>query len=324
MNKKKIAALCLSIAISFSSIIAPVAAEPKVNKSIPKEVKGSIAIKYAKPEKIKNQKIDLKFKFSDSKDYLETMGWAIKAIEKLGAKGIISGYEDKCFKPQNKVTNLEALTMILKLTGKEELSNKSNEKKHPELEKYKTQWKLMWGQGYIFVALEEGIILPEELKDFNPNKPVKRHEVAKYLIRAIDETKRAKSCMDSELGFKDKSAIPKDSWGYVYVINDLGIMTGNDNNQFKPNEPLTRAELAVLIDRAEGKFEAPDKDKNKNEARVEFLSYDYKNYILEVELYNGKKAYYKTLSDVIVYKDNDYTNVDDLSKGDILEIVLND
>ena len=103
MSIKKITALCLTAAITFSSIITPVIAAPKVNNNISKEVKGSIVITYEKPDKSKNNKNDFKFKFSDSKDLLETMGWAIKSIEKLGAKGIISGYEGNMFKPQNKL-----------------------------------------------------------------------------------------------------------------------------------------------------------------------------------------------------------------------------
>ncbi len=320
MNAKKITALCLSAAITFSSIITPVVAESKINKNIPKEIKGSIAITYAKPDKPKNQKNNVNFKFSDSKDFLETMGWAIKAIEKLGAKGILNGCDGNMFKPQNKVTNLEALAMVIKLTGRKEVSE-SNDKVHPELQQYRNQWKLMWGWGYLFVAIDEGILLPEEIKGFNPNAPVKRHEIAKYIVRAIGKTKEAEKNMNGELNFKDKAAIPQGSWGYVYVVNDLGIMTGVGNNQFKPNEPLTRAELAVLIDKAYGEFEEPDKD--KNEAQVEFVSYDYKNNTLEVKLYSGKKAYYKAVSNVIVYKDNEYTDVDSLSEGDILEIVLN-
>ena len=320
MNIKKITALCLTAAIAFSSIITPVIAAPKVNSNISKETKCSIVITYEKPDKSKNNKNNFKFKFSDSKDLLETMGWAIKSIEKLGAKGIISGYEGNMFKPQNKVTNLEALAMVLKLTGKKEVSE-SNDKVHPQLQQYKNQWKLMWGWGYLFVAIDEGILLPEEIKDFNPNKPVKRHEIAKYIIRAIGKTNEAEKNMNSELTFKDKAAIPKDSWGYVYVVNELGIMTGVGNDQFKPNEPLTRAELAVIIDKADDKLETPDDD--KDETQVEFVSYDYKNNTLEVELYNGKKAYYKTLSNVIVYKDKEYTDVDSLAKGDILEVVIN-
>lgn len=62
--------------------------------------------------------------FADSEQYKEMFSWALKSIEKLGAKGIISGYSDKCYKPQNKVTNLEALTLILKLTDHKEDAEK--------------------------------------------------------------------------------------------------------------------------------------------------------------------------------------------------------
>jgi hypothetical protein len=114
-----------------------------------------------------------------------------------------------------------------------------------------------WGYGYVFMAIEKGILLPEELKGFDPNKPAKRHEIAKYIIRAMGKTKEALKHMDKDLDFKDGKAVPDKSVGYVYLVNKLNIMIGNEKNMFKPMEPVTRAEMAVLLDRAEGINPAP-------------------------------------------------------------------
>ncbi|MDD4834752.1 MAG: S-layer homology domain-containing protein [Lutispora sp.] len=322
MKNMKITALCLSAAIALSTVTTPVFASADTNKA-KVGVKGHITISMDKPDKSKNVKskpININFKFSDSKDYLEDMSWAMKAIEKLGAKGIITGYPDKSYKPQGKVTNMEALSLILKLTGNEEESRKKDEKVHSSLIQYQKQWDLKWGWGYLFVAVEKGILLPEEIKDFNPNQPIKRHELAKYLVRAIGKTEDAEKNMDSKLDFKDADAVPKASKGYVYMVNELGIMTGNENKQFKPNEPLTRAEIAVMIDKADSYLDGYDDD--ENEAKVVFLSYSYTNNRLTVK-YNGKSVDYKTIDDVIVYKNKEYTDVDDLTKGDVLEVVFN-
>lgn len=315
MKKIKMTAICLSTAIALSSVTAPVLAHADNGKAKGNE-KNQIIIKVDKSKNIKISPGQIKFMFSDSEQYKDLYSWALKSIEKLGAKGIISGYGDKCYKPQNKVTNLEALTLILKLTDHKEDAEK-NDKVHSVLTKYQKQWDIKWGWGYLYVAVEEGILLPEEIKDFNPNQPIKRHELAKYLVRAMGLTKEAKEHMDSKLDFKDANAIPKASRGYVYVINDLGIMTGNEKNQFKPNEPLTRAEIAVCIDRAE---EHLDGDIDENEAKVVFQSYDDNKLTVKQD---GKIVSYKTIDDVIVYKDKEYTYIDALEKGDVLEVVFN-
>ncbi|MGI5998680.1 MAG: S-layer homology domain-containing protein [Lutispora sp.] len=316
MKKIKMTAICLSTAIALSSITAPVMAHADKGKAKGKE-KNQITIKLDKSKNIKIAPGQIKFMFADSEQYKDVFSWALKSIEKLGAKGIISGYGDKCYRPQNKVTNLEALTLILKLTDHKEDAEK-NDRVHSYLTKYQNQWGIKWGWGYLYVAVEEGILLPEEIKDFNPNQPIKRHELAKYLVRAMGMTKEAEKHMDSKLDFKDANAIPKGSRGYVYVINDLEIMTGNEKKQFKPNEPLTRAEIAVSIDRAEDYLDNDADD--ENEAEVVFQSYDDNKLTVK---HNGKTVSYKTIDDVIVYKDKEYTNVDDLEKGDVLEVVFN-
>jgi len=315
MKKIKMTAICLSAAIALSSVTAPVIAHADKNKAKGNE-KNQITIKLDKSNSIKIVPGQIKFMFADSEQYKEMFSWALKSIEKLGAKGIISGYSDKCYKPQNKVTNLEALTLILKLTDHKEDAEK-NDKVHKALTKYQHQWGIKWGWGYLYVAVEEGILLPEEIKDFNPNQPIKRHELAKYLVRAMGLTKEAEKNMNSKLDFKDANAIPKKSRGYVYVINDLGIMTGNEKKQFKPNEPLTRAEIAVCIDRAESYL---NDEEDENEAKVVFQSYDNNKLTVKQD---GKTVSYKTVDGVIVYKDKEYTTIDALDKGDVLEVVFN-
>jgi hypothetical protein len=50
------------------------------------------------------------------KDVPETH-WAYKAIEELAEKGIINGYEDGTFKPNEPVTRAEIATIISRLKG---------------------------------------------------------------------------------------------------------------------------------------------------------------------------------------------------------------
>ena len=61
--------------------------------------------------------------------------------------------------------------------------------------------------------------------------------------------------MKEKLPLKTPSAIPKDAIGYVYVMLDLELMKGDNNNKFKPQEPITRAEMAVMLNRLDVSFE---------------------------------------------------------------------
>lgn len=51
--------------------------------------------------------------------------WAKKHIEAAGHVGIVSGYEDGTFRPDNKVTHAEALTILLNLHGLKDYINGS-------------------------------------------------------------------------------------------------------------------------------------------------------------------------------------------------------
>ena len=43
-----------------------------------------------------------------------------------------------------------------------------------------------WAYGYINVAYEKGILDNVDMMYFEPSQPALRHEVAKYVIRALD------------------------------------------------------------------------------------------------------------------------------------------
>ena len=304
MFKKKLMAVGIAVVFALSSFTT-VFAGTTVNIKTPG--KGNVQSKDLKDIK----KLD---KFIDSKD----VSWALDAIEKLAGKGIINGIGNGKFAPNSKVTHLEAIAMVFRLTGDDTVAESLNNQVH---RLYKGK-KTVWGQGNINLAIEKGILLEEELKDFNPNTPAKRHEIAKYIIRALDEDniEEAEDYDLNDLTFKDAKDIPKESIGYVYMVNDLKIMIGDKNNKFSPMVPVTRAEMAVLLDRAEGKFDIPDSDKRKS--GIVFVSADEDENEITVTV-KGVTKTYEYLDDVSVYKDNKIAEIDDLVKDDVLKLYFN-
>ncbi|KYO64317.1 S-layer homology domain-containing protein [Thermovenabulum gondwanense] len=191
------------------------------------------------------------------KDVGEGFEWAKFAIDRMYEKGVIKGFPNGLFKPKDPVTHLQAIIMALRIMGWEkEVDFKA------ELPQKVKDIKLSWKEGYYYVAVavEKGLVKSEELKNFRPNEPAKRHEVARYIVRAIGKESIAQSHMNDKLSFKDASAIPKDAVGYVYVITDLGLMKGYPGNLFMPNKPVTRAEMAVIINNLDGLIGDKDDD----------------------------------------------------------------
>src|SRR5690606_5409847 len=83
-----------------------------------------------------------------------------------------------------------------------------------------------------------------------PNKPADRLWITTLLVKALDLEDEAKAKMNSKLSFKDAREIPAGSVGYVAVAVEKGIVQGYTNNTFRPNQPVTRAEIAAFLDRA--------------------------------------------------------------------------
>lgn len=251
-------------------------------------------------------------------DVGESFKWAEKAINKMNRKGIIIGIGNGLFQPNKPVTHLEAVIMTLRLLDKEDEVSKvdiipSQIKKIPVL------W--IYGLNYLKIADDIKIITKDEFKTFNPNQPAKRWEVAKYIVRALGEDKdfsRTKiESMKRELKdkFKDANSIPEEAIGYVYTALDLGIMTGYSNGNFMPNKPVTRSEMAVLIERADN-LDATDKKDSEVIGVVD--SVDVRRMRIKVD---GK--YYDVSDDAEVYDEKEKEiDIDEIAAGDTVRMQL--
>ncbi|NLZ54712.1 MAG: hypothetical protein GX892_16535 [Thermoanaerobacteraceae bacterium] len=248
-------------------------------------------------------------------DLDETIEWARLAIDRMYARGIFTGYPGNTFKPKNNVTHLEAIIMSLRVMGWEEEAKRT--KINDDIKKI----NLSWNDAYYYVALavEKGLIKPEELRGFNPNAPAKRYEVARYIVRALGMESEAKKHMKEKLPFKDANAIPKEAVGYVYVILDLELMKGDNNNKFKPNDPITRAEMAVMLNRLDESIE--QEDENQLIGTIEDI--DLEDLTITIQNSSGTKTY-DLLEKTPVYVNGRYCSLDDLRVGDKIELVLDE
>ncbi|MFD1953931.1 S-layer homology domain-containing protein [Paenibacillus thailandensis] len=140
------------------------------------------------------------------------------AVEELTALGIIEGYTDGTFKPENSITRAELAKIIVIATGYE-ASATSMQNTTPIFSDVKVN---EWYTGYINAAVAKGYIQGYNGK-YRPNDTVKFEEVAAIMVRA--------------LGYKESRLTG--SWPYNYIVagqdadlfDGLTIATGTAANR---------------------------------------------------------------------------------------------
>ena len=156
--------------------------------------------------------------------------WAFDYITQLALVDIISGYEDKTFKPNGNVTRAELAKMLaasFKLEGTTKYSDVNNH----------------WADNYISSV---GEFVPVKDNQFRPNEEATRQDVAVALVNILDKTERMK-LQESKLTFDDIPMIDEEYLSHIGKAVSGGIISGYGDGTFRPQEPITRAEVATMI-----------------------------------------------------------------------------
>lgn len=159
--------------------------------------------------------------------------WAKKEIDYLVNNGIITGYKDGTFKPNNNVTNAQVALMMVRA-----LKLNTSGRPNPNLTDVSSAHH---AYKEIAAVIDEGIF-PKE-KKFYPNAPIKREAMARVLANAF------KLQGNSGIYFTDVST---SYWAYQYIVKIAvnNITTGYSDGTFKPKNTVTRAQFAAFIARS--------------------------------------------------------------------------
>ncbi len=176
---------------------------------------------------------------------LEGYQWAEKSILKMQLKAVIKGMADGSFAPQAPIKQEDAVVMAIRLMGLEPESQALAKVQLPFTD---ASAVADYAANYVALALQKGLIPPTA--EFQPEKAASRLWVTVLLVKALGADADAQAKMSAVLNFKDASAIGAEYTGYVAVAVEKGIVKGySDDNTFRPNKPVTRAEMAALMDR---------------------------------------------------------------------------
>ncbi|MBM7868265.1 hypothetical protein GTO89_15605 [Heliobacterium gestii] len=176
-----------------------------------------------------------------------------RPIMKLSAQGTIKGRGDGNFGPSDPVKQLEALVMVQRFFGLEATANASASQLTPDIEKKFGGNVPAWGKGYLVTAVNQGLLDANET--FPWDQGASRAWVSRLLVRLLGKEQEAQSRMSSSLTFSDASQIPAWARGHISIATDLGLIRGRDGGYFDPNTVVTRGEMAIFLDRVEGRMD---------------------------------------------------------------------
>ena len=173
-------------------------------------------------------------KFND----IDHVAWAKDAIFGLAEKGIVNGFADGIFAPDEYVKREELVKMVVLC-----LNEKPSMSKHP----FADVKSDVWYAPYVSKAYEMNLIQGISDTEFGVGNEISRQDLAVVILRASEENDNIDYIFDGETQFLDNQDISDYAKEAVGVLYNRGIINGNGNNYFKPKAKCTRAEAAKII-----------------------------------------------------------------------------
>lgn len=164
--------------------------------------------------------------------------WAKDSILKLKGQNIISGYGDKLFKPERNITRSEFVKILVMAYG---ILPGSDE--NLEFDDVKPG---DWYYEFISVAVTNGLVNGVSDKAFEPEEYIKRQDIAVILSR-LDGDMQSET---KDVEITDLNTVSDYAKSSVEKLINRGILNGYEDRTFRPHNNVTRAEAAVVIDRA--------------------------------------------------------------------------
>jgi hypothetical protein len=104
------------------------------------------------------------------------------------------------------------------------------------------------GYAYIQKVYDNKLMNGVSLREFAPQATLTRAQAVTLLIRGLGFEGRAPS-PTTATSFRDNNSIPSWARNAVYAAEKIGLVKGYMYGNFDPNKPMTKAEIAILINR---------------------------------------------------------------------------
>jgi hypothetical protein len=173
-------------------------------------------------------------KFSD----MSNAAWAEDAVNSLVKMGIIAGYPDGTFRPDNSITRAEFAKIIVLAAGgyDKDATAEFTDVKSSD-----------WYYSYVASAKKLGLVAGRDDGSFDPNANITRGDVCTIVYRYMKTVKPQFGTGWTNATFADFSSIPSYAQEPVSALASAGIATALKDNKFEATTNATRAQSAQIV-----------------------------------------------------------------------------
>lgn len=214
--------------------------------------------------------------FTDMKDSKGKDHWSTVYVNDISSKGLVSGYADNTFKPNNPVTRIEAVVFISRLFSQETVKSVYEANKAKWDAKLKENLIPEFAKAPVVFGLEKKLYTEAYLKEFmnkttKGQKEAQRYEFVVYLVRALGWQNELSNA--AVVKYSDVKDIPKQAVPFVELLGKKGVIA--KEGAFNPLKSVTRGEIAKMLsitypssERAKGETATPNPTPKPDEGVV--------------------------------------------------------
>ncbi|MDD3394258.1 MAG: S-layer homology domain-containing protein, partial [Anaerotignum sp.] len=171
--------------------------------------------------------------------------WAKNAINNMGSRTVVSGVGNNNYEPNRNVTRAEFAAIMVRALGLDTGLGKSS---------FNDVRSTDWYYGYTQTAVGYGIVSGYSNGAFGSNDSITREQAMAMIARAMKTTDLQVSLSDSEtnklLGvYSDGSLASSYARESIAACLKAGVVFGREDNTIAPKDYITRAEVAVMVER---------------------------------------------------------------------------
>jgi len=171
--------------------------------------------------------------------------WAEEAVNEMGSRLVVSGVGNDLYNPDQAITRAEFAAIMVRAMGLKE-----NRGAKPFSDVRSSDWY----SGAVRTALDYELINGYEDGTFRPQQQITREQAMVVIARAMEVTglKNQLPAQDSNKilqSYDDAKQVSLWARDSVADVLQAGIITGRSNSQLAPQAFISRAEVAMIIQR---------------------------------------------------------------------------
>ena len=169
---------------------------------------------------------------------LDSVPWAVEAINGLAARGMVKGRSETVFDPNANITRAEYCQMLVNAINAGNAAAQST---------YTDVPSDAWYYNAVSVASKLGIVNGLGDGNFGPNELITRQDMAVMTYRAAQSKQINLDPVNDQITFEDSNDIASYAFEAVMTLQKAGIINGMTETTFEPLSNATRAQSAKIL-----------------------------------------------------------------------------